>query len=812
MRPDVLFGEAFSDSEQKILDQITAAGPSRVVRGQLDEGEKLSAGFLYWLIREKLSRLAPIASRFELVNATIEAPLDLSSSKVEYDCCFHGCHFRSGLLLADASIPALELSACDGYEIQASRAEIDGQLTIDGGSFGTILLTGARIRGGLDLNCALGDHAQPLEPDVLAFAADGLWTEGTFDLSGINARGEVRLNGARIGRDLRCHAMQVTNPGGWSLSAAGAVIGGSVYLGRRDAPEGQARIGHSNFSGSVHLDGATIAGNLDADRSEFAACCFVFDELPKGFREFDGHLDAIRAGGAKVGGSIKLQSILAKGTVWLADVEVGGNFDCTNARFDFPGEAALWADGIQVTGSTYISSLGSNFDKQKLNTWVESGNWEGGFTTGLLRFVNATLKRGLTVANFYFSSEGPARPLRRDPDLLIRSSVGKKIWRPRPDAPDPDWRGVCGIYAPHCQIGGRLVWQKIWIGRNSDRTQLLSLFNAKADVLDYAPGLHLGLNFRQGDDWDVKGILDFNQFEYSEIANLEVKSVDGWLKRLDDQYARGNQPGFRKNLTLAALLIADRSRRWCGIKASFLLARQTGAGPDTEFLLPIRSRRRRWITGVRRWGTGQGRYDDQSRDFVPEPYLQLANVVRGAGYDRAADNILLRLDRNRTRWGDLGAWRQIAEWMYDCAIKRGFAVFRPLWLLAVLWLMSGYAFDAANRAHDFKPAKVEQTGGSAPILWIADKPASEAAAPLVSFSPWAYAFEAVFPLVTLDQKQNWVFDTPRQAAIDARPASVWESTEERLAHVLIVLDPILGWILGLFLATGVAGLIRSQRR
>ena len=148
------------------------------------------------------------------------------------------------------------------------------------------------------------------------------------------------------------------------------------------------------------------------------------------------------------------------------------------------------------------------------------------------------------------------------------------------------------------------------------------------------------------------------------------------------------------------------------------------------------------------------RQSTTSRISRHNPICSWPALVRQAGYDRAADQGLLRLERNRTRWSDQGALAQIGGWLYDLAIKRGFAAFRPLLVLSVLWLLSVVAFRAAYDAKDFLPAKdnlvTEERLKSGDPGKTGIGPNNEQGP--IAFSPWTYAFELVVPLIAIDGK------------------------------------------------------------
>ena len=830
MESEINFPDCCKESEQIIMQQVAAARSAPVIGAAVCRSPvggtvgPVRAEFVFWLLIQRIPDAGLPATRFELTGARIEGEVDLSASKLGIACCFRQCTFTDPLRLAGAYFPGLELRECTGPLLDAARVRIGGQLTVHKGHFDHIILSGARIRGGIALSCEAGYPDLPLLQDTKAIEADGLRCNGTVDLSGLKSRGEVGLNGCKIGRDLRCHGASISNAGGWSLGAAGATIKGSVYLGARDSdpgPQPAGRMPHvamdrpaepqpdqevlpttgfseacgpSTYKGALHLEGITITGDLDAWESRFEAYQFVA-ETPSAVGtvrpKFEGCLEAIRAGGAKIGGSIKFKKAHARGTVWLADVEVGGNFDCSNAKFDFPGETALWADGIRVAGTTYLSTF---FDQSQLTRWVREDKWEGGSTNGILRFVNASLNRGLTVANFEFSGAGTFDNRRADdPQMVLTPDDQKKIYGSQdsnPDGPNVPGQGACGIYAPSCQISGRFMFHRIWTGRNPRRPLLLSLLNAKADVLDYLPAIPDD----PGPGWDAKGKLYFNNFEYRDIVYIDPKGASKWLERLDKWYAPDNSPSLRGAIRVNSASVANAMRRW---------------GKRTWYKTATRIKRFRW---ARYLGVSSGTWPEYTSEFTPNPYLQLAKIVRQAGYDRAADEVLLRLDRNRTRWGDQGAWHQIGGWLYDLAIKRGFAPFRPLFGLIGLWLLSVIAFQASYEAKDFVPYKdnlvgTERLAAGGPAKLGRDRNNEPI---LVRFDARTYAFELVVPLVTIDGKQNWVFRDPPDA--DAhRSLRPLTRLLDWLAHGLIVLDPILGWIMTSFLVTGIAGLIRSSR-
>src|SRR5262249_21378828 len=92
---------------------------------------------------------------------------------------------------------------------------------------------------------------------------------------------------------------------------------------------------------------------------------------------------AFRAEDLEVGANIEFtaddqDAFHAEGVVNLINAKVGADFDCRKARFELPGEEALWADGIEVKGITHLVSAK---------------------TDGILRFFQAKLIQGFDVSD-----------------------------------------------------------------------------------------------------------------------------------------------------------------------------------------------------------------------------------------------------------------------------------------------------------------------------------------------------------------------------------------------------------------------------
>jgi hypothetical protein len=336
---------------------------------------------------------------------------------------------------------------------------------------------------------------------------------------GFKSVGEIRLNGCNIDRNLDCSGAEMSNPGGYSLSAAGSHIKGSAYFSKT-APWLTYPVPFSFTSkGALRLDGANIDGNLDCSGGVFAATAFLSNQT----KPEQNDLYAISANGLKVGADVlfgqdekERTRFSAQGFVSLINARVGGDFICSNANFDFPGEETLVADGIVVEGATF-------FDEATVN--------------GTLRFVQANLKQG-----FYFNG------------AKFETHAGCKSWTAYEENMAANRLGgpSCGIYAPDVQIGGTFRWRgvvKTAVGTSGKIPFWLFVSGAKADRVDDDPP-----------SWDALDRFEVTGCDYGSFVSMSDADVSWRLYELDRQYAAMNIDPGTPDIALALLRMFRRLR------------------------------------------------------------------------------------------------------------------------------------------------------------------------------------------------------------------------------------------------------------
>ena len=594
--------------EKELCTQLSNAQASHprsiAVTARPGTNPSVRSAFLQWFLLEELpAKQLPIIM-IELRDVTVRGMLNLSGASLRVTPRFVNCTFEDDINLNDVTGIGIELISGSAKRIFADRLTTEGAVRISAVSEGEtkespriirLRLCGAKVRGNLDLRgCHLiGESTDPLRSIPPVFA-DGLVVEGSALLSdGFTASGEVRLNGCKILRNLDFSGATLRNWNGYSLSAAGANISGTVYLCAKKRwstyADGRPFTPASFISeGTLRFAGATVEGHFDCSGGTFTATAFQHPDSITTKPTNQDQLDAIHADGLKVGGDVSLSDdseveFSAHGVVKLVSVEIGGDL-YLEGKFDFPGEEPVAADGIIVAGTTFM---------------------EGLHTNGLLSFVQADLKQGLYVDEASFDTRGICHKWSEE---------------------DPELGGpACGIFAPDATVGGTFIWKNVKKISNSNNRNIsfwLYLLGSTVTTVEDDEN-----SWQQLDRFEVTGC------EYSNIKDL-TSEISWRLAVLDREYAIRNGSFFH-NFGFACLLL------WRAFQRSWLWrVFQFGCGLSAPNRTSIEEARER---------------------FKPLPYIQFANVLRRAGHERAASKVLVRLERNRTRYSDFGVWRQLGQ-------------------------------------------------------------------------------------------------------------------------------------------------------
>jgi hypothetical protein len=542
--------------------------------------------------------------------------------------------------------------------------------------------------------------------------ADGLHVQGSVLLSdGFSSFGEIRLNGGTIGRNLDCSGATLINRAGYSLSAAGAHISGSAYFSETREWSTYPQKAPFSSIGTLRLEGAVIDGDLDFSAGSFLALAF----LPRDAKPSDDELYAVRANGVKVGSDIVFDTFKASGIISLISANVGGDFQCRAAEFNFPGEEPLSADGIVVDGTTFLDHI---------------------WTNGILRFVQATLRQGFYVNGATFDTTGGCNSWTEDQSNTASIELGGP---------------ACGIYAPDAEIGGIFEWKRISKITNelAGRPNAFWLFVPRSKVTSIDD---------DQSSWVALDRLEVVDCQYIQIQKLS-DADDAWrLQQLDRHYAR-------ENLTY----------RWPDVAINYIYACRSLARffPQLQSFSRIKS-----LSAEAR---------DTVKLFKPQPYIQLARTFHAAGFEAAAQRVYVRLERNMTRYSDIGFFRRFWRYMLDVTVRYGHQPFLPVAIILVWAVICSVLFQIGYDLNQILPSKDNQVSAAASYL---------PPHPRIPFNAFVYSVDTLVPIVDLNQKKNWTVSN----------SSSFPSGD------LLFINTFFGWLMTTLFAAGVSGLLRIGQK
>jgi len=646
-----------TDSERKVVE--TAATGDRA-DFQSDDPEKddpakaetwgddrkVRASVLRWLCTDAAARRLVDPKGIRVGGTRIEGDLDLSFARLPFPLVLLSCAIPNEMSLLGARAASISLQGTHTGPITADGLEAAGSVFLRWGfqAKGEVRLLGARIRG--DLSCTGGTFENPKGN---ALNADGLQAGGGVFLSkGFHAKGVVRLLGARIRGNLDCtggtfEGTETETPAGKTIVALGAdglQAGGGVFLSER-----------FHATGEVRLIGARIQGNLSCDGGTF--------ENPDG--------DALTADGVEVGGDTFMRRPFhAKGLVRLPGARIRGDLDCNGGTFEGAETetpegkmiVALGADRLQVGGDVFMT--------------------QGFHATGEVRLLGARIRGDLACTGGTFEN-------------------------PKGDA----------LSADRLQVGGSAFLRK-----GFQVTGNVSLVHAKARVL-----------VEDEASWPAHGDLDLEGFVYEGIVGpTDAASRLQWLAR--------------------------------------------------QYPLP------------RRRG-----------DYHPQPYEQLAAVLRRSGHVAESKKVLMAKEKDLRKFGDLGLGARVWNWILGATIGYGYRVRRVLiWWAVPIVLAGGFFFWLGHRGGLLSPTFPPRAEAAAP----SDKRLDE------TFCPWVYSLDTFLPIVDLHQEGRWLPNRGGSDVVTIFWPDRYLFTWGDLLCVWFWIEIGAGWLLTTLALAGLTGLIRRD--
>ncbi len=671
---------------------------------------------------------------------------------------------------------------------------------------------------------------------------------GPFDLAAMRLWGEERAVSAAALRDLLAE-------GHWPVHAKGVRLRGVKISGLLDLDGATLRcplsldscyldaddpacLDHATAS-RVALTGCQLAGltanmltarQIDLSRSTLRTgplslmCANITDDLICSGAQLngtDGDLNALVAGGMKVGASVYLDQYLddrftAAGAIWLARAEIGGDLACNGAQLGSNRDGiGLLAEGVKVGGQVFLregfatggavrllgaditgdlscrgARLGSDHDgnalvADRMRVGGEVHLYRG-FTAG-----GAVVLNGADITGDLSFGGAQLTGTDRDGNALVldRMKAHHDVLLDRQPGGDGEigqpFTAGGAVRLARADITGQLrcsgarltgtdrdgnalvadgmkVGAAVLLNEGFTSAGTVSLSSARADQLVLRPAKVAGANEITFDftatEAQIAGELRWApDGQFSGKVNLE----DAHVGELEDDWT---SPGKQAH----GAWPRDGRLRLNGLTYG-------GLGDASV------RQRLQWI---------RSQYEgDKPTAFAAQPYEQLADMYRQAGQDTEAREVAIARRRDLRKYGNLTWYRELGNWFLDKTIRYGYQTWRAAAGLAAVFVAFLVLSIIGQHQHVIVP--LGDVKGLNPV-----PTATQCTSDYPCFYPFGYTVDTVIPIINVHQADHWGPDAHAPAGW-LWVFGAWGATAA-------------GWALATLLIAGYTGLVRQN--
>ncbi len=484
------------------------------------------------------------------------------------------------------------------------------------------------------------------------------------------------------------------------------------------------------------------------------------------------------------------------GGLRLFGAHVGGNLDCTGAKLLGGRRHALWVENAKIEGHVLLYHAN---------------------VTGEMNLCGAEVGGNLECDGSTFENAGGyaiiAERMRVTGNAFLRTKV----------------RTVGMVSMPAADIGGNLQCHDSTFNNphgHALHADGIKVRGAIALNQGFRSEGEVSLNHAEAGELDCRNATFANPGRYALVADSlkiagpvmlsESFSATGQVRLIGAQIGayldtRGsNFANASLNLPLAKVAsLLDDTASWP--TAGNLYLDGFVYGRISESPLDSKSRLE-WLR--RQIAPAEAARPDQ---FWPEPYRQLAKVMRDQGKSDDALAVLIGLEDDRRRYGGMGwparLWAFILKW----TIAYGYRPLRALWFIAAFVLVGFAIFGAAYQAGAIVP-----TDHDAYESFVQSKPIPY----YESFCAIVYSFDTFVPIIDLGQRSKWkpVDSSSEMLAkvpaagggnlgcflCQAAPLADWWSPPIWLVRLFRLVDIVAGWFFTSLFVAGISGLVRND--
>jgi hypothetical protein len=659
---------------------------------------------------------------------------------------------------------------CDGGQfggspettsLDASRAQVGGALfmgvaDVDGHAYpfnaaGGVDVVDARVAA--DVDCDGGQFGGI--PETTSLSLDGAKIGGAAKLGVITVNGEVHsfracgpvsLVQASVTDDVDCDGGQFGGkPETTSLNLDRAEIGGAAKLGVITV---NGEVHSFRAYGPVSLIQASVTSALDCDGGQFGG-------TPESM--------SVNASKARVGGTLYMgvatasdqaHPFTAPNEVRIRGATIGGDLDCRGGHFLGVTGASLSADRITVAGTirlgvTTAAGQPHDFIAESTVSLIQARTQEELDCRGAdLRGTPSSLKAdGMTVGRSVrlglVEAAGQVRQFRAKGEVqMVGMTVGADL-----DCNGGEFGGL--PRALNCESVA--IQRSFLLGAPEAREGYPFVSSGGVRLAGGTVGGDL--NCDGGDFSGSSAALNAEDLRVSGTMHLRTK---GRARELNLRHANtGQLLDTESSWPLPGQLEID----------GFVYGGFAEPAPQA-------------VQGRLKWLALQPGNPAQ-------PYGHLATIYRNLGDEKSATKVSVEREWRRIRHDRLGPSRALAKLILGVTIGFGYRPGRAIFFLIALYLLGAlWIYPHARTVMiETKPptaGTIVNANGSCPINYPC-------------YSPWAYSFDTLIPIIHLGQSDAWT------------PAGDDGSAVRYYGYVVT----ILGWGLASMAIAGFSGLVRK---
>lgn len=572
----------------------------------------------------------------------------------------------------------------------------------------------------------------------------------------------------------------------------GAWITGTLDLISASVPSDLGMV-HCQFSETPFFTGTNIAGTLNFTGSQLPG--FIGQGMTvngnlicNNATFYDkGGLFALMADSAVIKGAVFLTKVCATGEVRLLDVQINGGLTCIGATFDGKGRHALSADRAIIKGIVFLTNARTTGEVRLLGTQID-GDLVCNEATFDGKEGYALSADGAVIKSDIFLKEANATGTVR----LLGAQIGGSL-----ECSDAIFNGKGG---DALLADGAVIKRTVFLN-NTRTTGTVSLLGAQIGG-DLVCG-KATFDGKEGYALAADGMTVTNTFFFENTLSSGRISLAGvHIGRLVDDINSWGKCVILDGLTYGSI---------------------AGGAPTNA------TTRLAWLNKQSPEHTG---LNGQGADFKPQPWRQLAKVLREMGHAEDARQVSIAFEE-RLREADLigktpvlakdicpqRSWiyrktSRILHWWFGALTGYGYRPLRLLsWVLGV-WLFCAAIYWGAALEGGYAPSSPPVFQNPAYAVceppknnWYLCSQLSEAYS---GFSPLAYSLDIILPFVDLQQETRWspLISTP----IDPWYAEFFTNWSwQHNIRLLVWFETLFGWLSGLLLAAVVSGLAKRRK-